>query len=145
MLPNQQGCRLRHATSVEGQMEPTNLGCGNRRPHRTVEQLIPVGASQCAEAGVKLVGHWMGPQDRNALRQQRIDAAYPCGCRSLRVRIEVDDLRPGMHAAVGPARASHVDDLAGDLAKRGFKCILHSAAAGLRLPAEKAATVVLES
>jgi hypothetical protein len=55
------------------------------------------------------------------------------------------DLRARVHAAVGPARAGHVHWLAGDLGEGRLERVLHRAAAGLGLPAEKAAAVVLES
>jgi hypothetical protein len=54
-------------------------------------------------------------------------------------------LRASVHAAVGPARASHIYWFTGDLGECGFEGVLHRAATGLGLPAEKAAPVVLES
>ena len=50
-----------------------------------------------------------------------------------------------MHAAVGPARSGDADLRAGDGGERRLEGILHGAAAGLRLPAEKAAAVVFEA
>jgi hypothetical protein len=50
-----------------------------------------------------------------------------------------------MHAAIGAAGAGHADRLAGDLGERRLERVLHRAAAGLSLPAEKATAVVLES
>jgi hypothetical protein len=55
------------------------------------------------------------------------------------------DLRARMHAAVGAAGAGHGDRFTGDGGERLLEDILDRAAAGLRLPAEKAAAVVLQS
>ena len=61
------------------------------------------------------------------------------------VGIEVDDLHPRVHAAVGAACAGGGNLGSGDRGQRGLERILHRAAAGLRLPAEEAAAVVFES
>jgi hypothetical protein len=55
------------------------------------------------------------------------------------------DLRARVHPAVGPARASDADFFTGDLREGVFYGVLYCAAAGLGLPAEKTAAVVLES
>jgi hypothetical protein len=56
----------------------------------------------------------------------------------------VDDLDARVHAAICAARRRGGDRSAGDRGERGLERILHRAAAGLRLPAEKAAAVVLD-
>jgi len=50
-----------------------------------------------------------------------------------------------MHAAIGSAGAGHADRRAGNLTERRLERILDRAAARLRLPAEKATAVVLQS
>jgi hypothetical protein len=50
-----------------------------------------------------------------------------------------------MHAAIGSSGSRQRDAVAGDLRERRFDGILNAAAARLRLPAEKAAAVVLQS
>ena len=50
-----------------------------------------------------------------------------------------------MDAAVGAPGGGHADRFAGDRGERIFEGVLHCAATGLGLPAEKAAAVVLES
>jgi hypothetical protein len=55
------------------------------------------------------------------------------------------DLETRMHAAVGAAGSGGGDLRIGDRGERSLKRILDRAAAGLRLPAEEATTVVLES
>jgi hypothetical protein len=50
-----------------------------------------------------------------------------------------------VHASIGPAGAGDGDRLPGDRGKGLLQGILHRAPAGLGLPAEKAATVVLEA
>jgi hypothetical protein len=57
----------------------------------------------------------------------------------------VNDLRAGMDAAVGASRANGGYGSAGDLRQRRFERVLDGAAARLRLPAEKATAVVLQS
>jgi hypothetical protein len=63
----------------------------------------------------------------------------------MRVGIEVDHLSLGVDAAVGAAGRVCGDRRARDGGEAPFEDILHRAAAGLRLPAEKTAAVVLES
>jgi hypothetical protein len=50
-----------------------------------------------------------------------------------------------MDAAIGAAGCGDIDLLAGNRRKRALEDILDRAAAGLGLPAEKAAAVVFES
>jgi hypothetical protein len=57
----------------------------------------------------------------------------------------VHDLRPGVHAAIGPAGGGDADRIAGDRRKRRLERILDGTAARLRLPAEKAAAVVFDA
>jgi hypothetical protein len=57
----------------------------------------------------------------------------------------VHDLRPGVHAAIGPAGGGDADRIAGDRRERRLERILDGAAARLRLPAEKAAAVVFDA
>jgi hypothetical protein len=57
----------------------------------------------------------------------------------------MDDLRPSMNAAVGATGAGDRRRLGSDAAQRRLERILYGAAARLRLPAEKATAVVLQS
>jgi hypothetical protein len=57
----------------------------------------------------------------------------------------VGDLRASVHAAVGAAGGGQRDRLASDGGERSLKDVLDCATARLRLPAEEAAAVVLQS
>jgi hypothetical protein len=57
----------------------------------------------------------------------------------------MDHLAAGMHAAIGAPRARGGYGSAGDLRQRRLERVLYRAAARLRLPAEKATAVVLQS
>ena len=57
----------------------------------------------------------------------------------------MDDLGPRVHAAVGASGGRHADRGTRNRRKRGLEGVLHRTAAGLGLPAEKAATVVFET
>jgi len=50
-----------------------------------------------------------------------------------------------MHAGIGAARGGGGDSGSGDGGERRLERVLYRAAAGLRLPAEKTAAVVLQS
>jgi len=54
-------------------------------------------------------------------------------------------LNSRMDPTIGAAGADNVDRLAGDGGEPGLENILHRAAPGLGLPAEKAAAVVFQS
>jgi hypothetical protein len=54
-------------------------------------------------------------------------------------------LHAGVDAAIGSAGAGDADRGTSDRSYRGFQRVLHRAAAGLGLPAEKATAVVLQS
>jgi len=55
------------------------------------------------------------------------------------------DLAARMHASIGPSCAGHGNRRTGNRREGLLESILHRAAPGLGLPAEKAATVVLEA
>jgi hypothetical protein len=63
----------------------------------------------------------------------------------MHVGIEVDHLTPRVDAAIGAASGVSGERCAGNSGEPYFQNILHRTAAGLRLPAQKTAAVVLES
>jgi hypothetical protein len=85
------------------------------------------------------------PEDRDGIGQKRIHPAHPGARRTLGVGIEVNDLQPRVHPAVGPPGRGHAHGSAGDRRQSRLERVLHRAAARLGLPAEKAAAVVFDA
>src|SRR5690606_34993305 len=71
-----------------------------------------------------------------------VQGAHPADHRQLARAVESDDLIVGVHAGVGPARASHLDARADELGERALELTLYGAEAGLALPTGEVRTVV---
>lgn len=93
---------------------------------------------------MELFGHLVRPEHRSRAGKQRVHAAYPGRNWTLCLRFEVDDLKAGMHAAIGAPGSRGGDPRIGNRGERRLERILYRPAAGLGLPAKEATTVVLQ-
>ena len=116
-----------------------------RRPHRAVEQAVPVGARDGAVAGMECGVYGLRPEHRDRFGQRGVHPAHPGAGGTLGIGVEMRYLLDGMDSAVGPASAGGGDGRAGNGTERRLDCVLHGAAVRLRLPAEETAAVVLQS
>ena len=60
-------------------------------------------------------------------------------------KVEMADLRLGMHAGIRPPGAVHTDGFAAKRRNRLFQRLLHGIAVGLPLPADEFRAVIFES
>ena len=85
------------------------------------------------------------PEHGDRFGQESIHAAHPGRFWPDGAGIEMRNLSGRMHAAVGTAGARDADRFARDRGERLLEDILDCTPAGLSLPAQKAAAVVLQS
>ena len=104
-----------HRGRVERTMVPAGETGEQRGPFRAHQQQIRVVAGRRRKARMEVLGHRMRPQHRGRGRQVRVDAAHPRRVRTLRIRLEMHDLRHGMHAGIGAPGRGHRHRVAGDL------------------------------
>ena len=105
-------------------------------------KIMPLGGG---EAGIEIVRHLLGRDDRDRLRpQMRVHGiAHGVGLPVL-VEIDVGDLAERMHARIGAARSLHVDHLAAELRHRLLERGLHGRSVVLDLPADERPAVIFD-
>ncbi|EKY06546.1 hypothetical protein HMPREF9120_01420 [Neisseria sp. oral taxon 020 str. F0370] len=141
----QQGGGTAHGADVERGVRPPCPARQQRRAHGRGLQQVAVAAAAGVEAGMEMRRDNLRVQHGNARGQQAVGAAYPRLGGAADACVEVDDLGGGVHAGVGAACGGDGYGFARNGGQRVFQGRLNGGhAAGLFLPAEKAAAVVSE-
>jgi hypothetical protein len=147
----QQGLRgAVHGVGVQRAPLPAEVLATQGRPHRPVQDAVPVPSRTCGEACVKVARHRHAPADADRRRQARRGAQHPATWITFDVGIEMHDLACGMDACIGASRAHRIDVRGRDEGQRRLQRLLHGRRACLAgraqaLPAEEVAAVVFDA
>ncbi len=109
-----------------------------------VERVV-IHALEGQETCMEAVVHRFGPLQRDAGRQEGVDAAHPGKRFPRQAGVDVDHLAERMHAGVGAARHRGHHAAAGELLDGVLEPVLHRIAVRLRLPAGEGGAVIVEA
>jgi peptide/nickel transport system substrate-binding protein len=138
-------CRSRHRRFIEGPRHMQDTAKFERRHNSAAKDAIAILLRQRTPARVKIGANFLGGNNTDRGRQQRVERALKFARFQPGMRLEMRDLAQRMHAGVGAARAVNDDfllrDFARDIVERG----LHSRQSRLKLPAVEGRAVVSDS
>ena len=136
--------RLAHGSLVERRMNVPAISKLKRAGDRPVVDHVAVPLRFRVERGVKSLGLFLGIEDTNVARHERVERPHECRRSMARDGEEVDDLAERMNPRIRTT-AGGCDCLsARQLAERRFEDLLNGPQARLALPTVKVSAIVAE-